>query len=154
MASNDAAAHESARDREDDRTSVRALGTLDEKLMQVDLAAALAQLRQEDGFRTSGRNAMTIVKYDDLRLVLELLGPGARIDDPRPETGGAVVIQVLSGRLRLDAGGQQLDLGAGRLVALDHATPSHIEALDESAFLIWVSWSDAARGARVARPER
>jgi hypothetical protein len=79
--------------------------------------------------------------------VLELLSPGARIEDLRPEAGGAVVIQVLSGRLRLDVEGQRLELAAGRLVALDHVAPSQIEAVEETAFLIWVSWSEAVRGA-------
>ena len=133
--------HESARDREDDDGTVRALASLDAALMHVDLAAALEQLRHESGFADAGRNAMTIVKYRELRIVLELLRPGVRIEDPRPETGGAVVIQVLSGRLRLEADGQAIDLAAGRLVALDHQVPSRLTALDESAFLIWVSWS-------------
>lgn len=144
MAMNPAGDHESARDREDDETSVRALPSLDQKLMHIDLAAALEQLRHEDGFESSGRNAMTIVKYRDLRIVLELMRPGARIDDPRPETGGAVVVQVLSGRLRLEAEGQTIDLSAGRMVALDHIVPSQITALEESAFLIWVSWAERA----------
>lgn len=144
MAMNPAGDHESARDREDDETSVRALPSLDQKLMHIDLAAALEQLRHEEGFESSGRNAMTIVKYRDLRIVLELMRPGARIDDPRPETGGAVVVQVLSGRLRLEAEGQTIDLSAGRMVALDHIVPSQITALEESAFLIWVSWAERA----------
>ncbi|MFO1200765.1 MAG: hypothetical protein U1E86_27760 [Burkholderiaceae bacterium] len=144
MATNPGGDHESARDREDDDTSVRALPSLDEKLMHIDLAAALEQLRHEAGFESSGRNAMTIVKYRDLRIVLELMRPGARIDDPRPETGGAVVVQVLSGRLRLEAEGQTIDLSAGRLVALDHIVPSQLTALEESAFLIWVSWAERA----------
>ena len=97
---------------------------------------------------------MTDVKYRGLRIVLELMRPGARIGDPRPKTGGAVVVQVLSGRLRLEAEGQEIDLAAGRLVALDHLAPSQLTALEESAFLIWVSWTDrAAHGERRdARP--
>lgn len=142
MATDPASGRASASDRQHDETTVRALPSLDEKLMHIDLAAALEQLRHEDGFAASGRNAMTVVKYRDLRIVLELMGPGARIADPRPETGGAVVIQVLSGRLRLEAEGQVIDLSAGRLVALDHVAPSQVTALEESAFLIWVSWTD------------
>jgi quercetin dioxygenase-like cupin family protein len=153
MATNPAGDHESARDREDDDNSVRALPSLDEKLMHIDLAAALEQLRHEDGFASSGRNAMTIVKYRDLRIVLELMQPGARIDDPRPETGGAVVIQVLSGRLRLEAEGQTIDLAAGRLVALDHIVPSQLTAIDESAFLIWVSWAERAAQEEARGPQ-
>lgn len=142
--------HESSRDREDADTTVRALASLDEKLMHVDLAAAVEQLRQEERWASTGRNAMTIVKYRGLRIVLEVMRPGPHIEDARPETGGAVVIQVLSGRLRLRADGQDIDLGAGRLVALDHIVPSELTALEESAFLIWVSWDDGNAESRAA----
>lgn len=141
MATNPAGERESARDREDATTSVRALASLDERLMQVDLTAALEQLRGEDGFASNGRNAMTVVKYPDLRIVLELLRPGACIEDPRPETGGAVAIQVLSGRLRVEAEGQAVELAGGGLAALAQGAPSQLTALEECAFLIWVAWA-------------
>lgn len=141
MATTTNADHQSARDHEDAEGSVRTLASLDEKLMQVDVPALLEQLRHEDGFASSGRNAMTLVKYPDLRIVLELLRPGARLEDPRPETGGAVAVQVLLGRLRLDAEERTIELGVGRLAALAHGVPTQIEALEESAFLIWVSWA-------------
>lgn len=139
---------ESARDREDAETSVRALASVDEKLMHVDLAAACEQLHQEERWQASGRNAMTIVKYRDLRIVLEVMRPGAHIDELHSDTGGAVVVQVLSGRLRLDVEGQAIDVAAGRLIALDHMMPSRLSALEDSAFLLWISWSEEAREER------
>lgn len=155
MATEPAAGTTSALDRRNDQTSVRSLPSLDAKLMDIDLAAALEQLRHEDGFAAAGgRTAMTLVKYPDLRIVLELMRRGARIADPRPETAGAVVIQVLSGRLRLEAAGEAIDLSAGRLVALDHAAPSQVSALEESAFLIWVSWTGRAPHDEDRDPQR
>jgi len=136
-------ARESARDRENDPTSVRTLPALDAKLIQVDVSTACEQLRQEERWRTTGRNAMTVVKYSRLRVVLEIMRPGAQMEDAHPATSGDVVIQVLSGHLQLDVDGQTLDVDAGRLVALDGRVPSVVRALDESAFLIWVSWSES-----------
>lgn len=123
---------------------VRAMPIVEEHLMHVDLEAACEQLRQEPRWSSSGHNAMTLVKYRDLRIVLEVMRPGAGMHDPTPEVDGGVVIQTLSGRLRLDVEGQPLELGAGRLVALDHMMPSQIQALEESAFLIWIAWTERA----------
>jgi quercetin dioxygenase-like cupin family protein len=133
-------AGESSRASEEGRVSVRALPNLGDKVMYLDLEAEQAQLRQEDEWRRMGRNAMTLVKYPDLRIVLEVMRPGARIERRREETDGRVAIQVLSGRIRIEVQHERVEVPAGRLVALDRKVPHDIEALDESAFLIWVSW--------------
>jgi hypothetical protein len=135
---------ESARDAEFDDSSVRSLSGVSARLMEIDLPAAEEQLRAEDAWRRSGRNAVTLVKYPDLRLVLEVMRPGPRIDETHAAHAGRVVVQVLSGCLRLKVDGHALDVPAGRLIALDHRVPEAIEALDESSFLLWVSWPDHA----------
>jgi hypothetical protein len=130
---------ESARDREDDDSSVRSLPDLDARVMEIDLAGIEQQLRTEDRWHTSGRNAATLVKYPDVRLVLEVMRPGASIDETRVERDARVVIQVLSGRLRLTVDQRTLELFPGRIFALDHLLPEHIEPLEETTYLIWVS---------------
>ncbi|MEW6268154.1 MAG: cupin domain-containing protein [Thermodesulfobacteriota bacterium] len=139
---------ESARATESGRESVRSLPSLAEKIMYRDLAAEQVQLRQEDEWQRMGRNAMTLVKYPDLRVVLTVMRPGSRIERNRDETEGRVAIHVLSGRVRLEVGDQRMEVGAGGLLALDHKTPHDIEALEESAFLIWVSWLEGREGER------
>jgi len=139
---------ESARASEHGAASVRALSNLGEKVMYVDLEAEQTQLRQEDEWRRMGRNAMTLVKYPDLRIVLEVMRQGARMERRRAETEGCMALQVLSGRIRLEVGDDHLDLAAGRLVALDRTVPHDIEALEESAFLIWLSWAEEPAAAR------
>src|SRR5207237_1319125 len=143
--------HESARDREDDETSVRALSELDARLMEIDLVAIAEQLRAEDHWQTSGRNAVTLVKYPDVRVVLEVMRPGAMIDENAVERDGRVIIQVLSGRLRLTVDRRAIELSPGRLMALDHMVPEHIEALEESTYLLWVSWCDHGRDGEAPR---
>jgi quercetin dioxygenase-like cupin family protein len=133
---------ESSRDQEDAPTTVRSLSSVNEPLMQIDLLAACEQLRQEERWRTTGRNAMTVVKYRDLRIVLEVMRPGPRMEDGHSDAANALVLQVLSGRLRVELDGQGVELSAGRLLALDHRVPSEVRALEESAFLIWVSWAE------------
>ncbi|HEY8517028.1 MAG TPA: cupin domain-containing protein [Candidatus Binatia bacterium] len=133
-------AGESARAAESGQASVRSLPGLAEKIMFRDLAADEAQLRQEDEWQRMGRNAMTLVKYPDLRVVLTVMKAGSRIERNRDETEGRVAIHVLSGRVRLVVAGERIDVGPGGLLALDHKTPHDIEALEESSFLIWISW--------------
>jgi quercetin dioxygenase-like cupin family protein len=135
----------SSRDREDDDVTVRSLTDLDQDVMNLDVHAAEAQLRAEERWQTTGRNAVTLIKYPNLRVVLEVLRPGTRIEDRRPETAGRVALQILSGRIRVAVGGRDLDLPAGRLLALDRFVPERIDALEESAFLYWVSWPEGAQ---------
>jgi len=108
--------------------------------MYVDLAAEQSQLRDEEQWRTMGRNAMTLVKYPDMRIVLEVMRPGARIEQHRTE--GRIAIQMLSGRIRLKIGDEVVELPAGRLLTLDRMVPHDVEAIEESAFLLWVSWTE------------
>ena len=103
-----------------------------------DLAAELEQLRAEESWRQGVRNAKTLVKEPDLRVVLILLRQGARMEEHRAP--GRITIHTLSGRLRLQLLDQALDLEAGQILMLDADTPHDVEALAESAFLLTIAW--------------
>ena len=52
-----------------------------------------------------------------------------------------ISIQALVGKIRLHLPEQEpLELSAGQLLALDCGMPHDVEALEESAFLLTVSW--------------
>jgi len=119
---------------------LRTSPSLDGTVMYVDIEAEQKQLYEEEQWRTIGRNAMTLVKYPDMRIVLEVMKQGARIEQHRTE--GRVAIQVLSGRIRLRVGDEDVELPAGRLLTLDRMVPHDVEALEQSAFLLWVSWTE------------
>jgi quercetin dioxygenase-like cupin family protein len=105
--------------------------------LELDLAREVAQLRQEPEW-ASGQNARTLIKYDDLRVVLTTLAAGAGL--PGHHTRGRITIQVLSGHLRVRSGERTFDLPAGRLLALDQEVPHDVEAVEESAFLLTIAW--------------
>jgi quercetin dioxygenase-like cupin family protein len=105
--------------------------------LEFDLARELEQLHHEPGW-SSGQNAKTLVKYDDLRVVLIALKPHARL--PEHETEGRIAIQMVAGRIRVRAQGRTFDLPMGRLLALDQGLPHDVEALEESAFLLTIAW--------------
>jgi quercetin dioxygenase-like cupin family protein len=115
---------------------------LDGPQLSFDMAAEVDRLRREAQWTESGHNAITLAKYPDMRLVLAVLRSGKRMATHEPDE--RVSIQVLFGRLRVRAGKQTLDLRQAHLLAVDRAQAHEIEALEDAAFLLTVSWPPAA----------
>ena len=105
--------------------------------LEFDLVRELEQLHHEPGW-SSGQNAKTLAKYDDLRIVLIALKPHARL--PEHQTEGRIAIQTVAGHIQVRAQGRTFDLPMGRLLALDQGVPHDVEALEESAFLLTIAW--------------
>ena len=105
--------------------------------LEFDLATEVDRLRREATWK-SGRNARTLMKYADLRVVLTALQAHTRIPGHRSE--GRISVHMLSGHIRLNACGRTFDLLPGSLLALDQGATHDIEALEESAFLLTIAW--------------
>ena len=110
--------------------------------LEFDLARELEELHREAG-RQSGQNAKTLVKYDDLRVVLMALQAHARI--PVHHTEGRISIHIITGQIRVRAEGRTFDLPAGTLFALDGGLAHDVEALEDSAFLLTIAWPGRSR---------
>ncbi len=106
-----------------------------------DFAAEVARLHAEETWLRGTRNAKTLVKEPDFRLILIALRQGGRMEEHRAP--GRISIHTLSGRLRLQVLGQSIDLSAGQILALDPNIAHDVEALDESAFLLTIAWPRA-----------
>jgi quercetin dioxygenase-like cupin family protein len=115
--------------------------TLADRHLGFDLAAEVEQLKAEPTW-SSGHCARTLIKYDDLRVVLIALAAGHRIPEHKAE--GRVSVHVLSGHIEFRTSERTFDLRAGGLVALDRAVPHDVTAHEESAFLLTIAW--AGRG--------
>lgn len=123
------------------------LPELAEPLLQIDLERELQQLRQEESWeREAGRSSRTLAKYPDFRIVLILMKGGTRMRQHRAE--GRVSIQQLKGlvRIHLEAD-RKLEVSAGHLLVLDCGVLHDVEALEESAFLLTISWRRENRDA-------
>lgn len=112
--------------------------------MSFDLAAEIQRLHQEPDWST-GQNAKTLAKHDNLRIVLTVLDRGGRLPDHR--TAGRISIQAISGHMTVHVGADTIDLPAGRLFVLDRAIPHDVEALESSAFLLTIAWPEEAAAA-------
>jgi quercetin dioxygenase-like cupin family protein len=109
-------------------------------LLQIDLEREPRQLRQEDSWqRETGRSSKTLAKYPDSRIVLILMKGGTRMRQHRAE--GRVSIQQLKGRGRIHLEShRKVEVSAGHLLVLDCGVLHDVEALEESAFLLTISW--------------
>jgi quercetin dioxygenase-like cupin family protein len=118
-------------------------GTLSRPLLQFDLTSELDQLRQDESWlKAAGRSSKTLVKYPDLRIVLIAMKANSRMHE---HTATArISVQSLSGHIRIHLPEQVVDLPAGHLLALDQCVPHDVEATEDSAVLLTVSWPPAA----------
>lgn len=105
--------------------------------LRFDLTAELASLKRELSWQQADRNARTLVREPELRIVLMGLRAGARLEEHRAE--GQVSIHTLAGRIRLSVSGTAVELSADHLLVLARGVAHDVEALDESAFLLTIA---------------
>ena len=108
-----------------------------EPYMEFDLGAEVHHLKAETTWST-GHNARTLVKYDDLRLVLIALRRDARL--PEHQTEGRVTVHVISGHVQVRASERTFSLRTGGILALDPAIRHDVAAIEESAILLTIAW--------------
>jgi quercetin dioxygenase-like cupin family protein len=103
------------------------------------LASEIEQLhRDESWLQPTGRSSKTLVKHPDLRIVLIAMKANTRMHEHT--AAGRISVHSLYGHIRLHLPGRTVDLPAGRLLALDQCVPHDVEALENSAFLLTLSW--------------
>ena len=114
-------------------------GTLSGPLLEFDLASELDQLHRDDSWlQPTGRNSKTLVKHPDLRIVLIAMRANTRMHEHT--AAGRISVHSLNGHIRLHLPERVVDLPAGRLLALDQCVPHDVEAAEDSAFLLTISW--------------
>lgn len=101
--------------------------------VEFDLQAEVQTLKTAAAWST-GRSARTLIKHDELRVVLMALAADARMQEHKAV--GRISIHVLSGHIEIRTTGRTFALRAGGLLALDQGLVHDVHALDESAFVI------------------
>jgi quercetin dioxygenase-like cupin family protein len=128
------------------RAHLTRLPGLADPVLQFDLAKEIEQLRSKESWgRETGRSSETLVKQQDFRVVLILMKANTRMGEHRAE--GRISIHTLEGRICVHLRDQKVELPAGGLLALDCGLRHDVESLEESAFLLTISWpKDYATG--------
>jgi len=113
--------------------------TLSGDLLRFGLTSELDQLhRDESWLHLAGRSSKTLVKHPDLRIVLIAMKANTRMHE---HTAAArISVHSLNGHIRLHLPKRVVDLPAGHLLALDQCVPHEVEAAEDSAFLLTLSW--------------
>src|ERR1700693_4254625 len=116
-------------------------GTLSGSVLQFNLASELDQLhRDESWLHPTGRSSKTLVKYPDLRIVLIAMKANTRMHEHT--AAGRISVHSLNGHIRIHLPEQGVDLPVGHCLALDQCVPHDVEASEDSAFLLTLSWPE------------
>lgn len=100
----------------------------------------IGQLHAEKPWQ-AGHSSKTLAKYPHLRVVLIAMEAGARLHQHK--TQGSIMIQTLRGRIRIALSTGNVEVPAGEFVLLEALTPHEVESIEESEFLLTISWPGA-----------
>ena len=104
------------------------------KLVSIDLMAEVARLKQIPRWTSEDRHAASLVKMGALNILLLTLKKDAELTEHR--ACGPINVYVLVGSIRFTAGGDQLTLAAGSMVALDRDIAHSVQALEETSLIV------------------
>lgn len=109
---------------------------LNAMLLSFSIEKEIEKLHNEAGWTERDRNAITLQKDDNLRVVLMSLHKGTVLQEHKAE--GAITIFVLSGKLIFTAESKDITLEANDLLVLDKPVVHRVEALEETNFLLTI----------------
>ena len=114
------------------------LASLTAPLLTFDLGSEIERLHREEHWLKDGRISKTLVKYSDFRIVLVLMRGGTLMQEHKADA--RISIHALSGRLLVQQPEKTVELSAGHLLVLEKSLPHDVKALEDSAFLLSISW--------------
>ena len=117
------------------------LAALTAPLLTFNQAAETERLRGEEHWLKDGRISETLVKYSDFRIVLILMRAGMLMQEHKADA--RISIQGLSGRLMVQLPEKTVELSSGDLLVLEKCLPHDVRAIEDSAFLLSISWPNA-----------
>jgi quercetin dioxygenase-like cupin family protein len=103
-----------------------------------DLENLTGELRADEAWPAGEPNSTTLVKEPGLRVVAVALRAGAQMKQHR--VPGPLTIQTLAGHARVQLPSHTVDLPKGHLLALEGGMAHGVEALQDSAILLTITW--------------
>jgi len=110
--------------------------------------AIATELRGDSAYGAEGQSARTLIRTDDLRVVLVVLKAGKTISEHHARVTASV--QALSGSIRLRIGDKEHVLTPNSLLVMGSDLPHNVVADTDSAFLLTLGWTGAASSAKPA----
>jgi len=113
--------------------------TLGTPILQCDLLEEIQNLHKEEAWlQGTGPSSKTLVKHPDLRIVLLAMRKKMCMHEHR--TAARISMQTLAGHIRLKLPDRMVELPTGQMLVLDQCVPHDVEAEEDSAFLLTLSW--------------
>jgi quercetin dioxygenase-like cupin family protein len=113
--------------------------TLGIPILQCDLGEEIQSLHKGAAWLQGiGPSSKTLVKHADLRIVL--LAMKKKMCMHEHKTAATISVHTLTGHIRLRLPDRTVELPAGQLLVLDQCVPHDVEAEEDSAFLLTLSW--------------
>ena len=119
-----------------DATKLRPQGEriMDAALVTIDLSSFTTQIKEEQAWKDSDRNAITVFKTDGMRIVLIALHKDAELI--KHTAAGIISVQVLEGQIQFTTGEQTVELSKGQMLTLHKGIPHSVLAKEETVFLL------------------
>lgn len=111
-------------------------GRLGDAVRKIDLVEAAASLRAEPHAPVGGHRQIVLVRRGPVSLILFAFEPHGLLKEHRAD--GEVVIQTLTGRLEVTAGGDVIALEAGQALSLAPGQAHSVGAAEASDMLLTV----------------
>lgn len=110
---------------------------LNAPMVTMDLHSLQGQIKNEASYRNGDRNAITIFKSDDMRIILIALHEGAEMKTHKAP--GIISVQVLEGNIIFTTAVETADRTAGQMLVLQAGIPHSVVAKTASVFLLTLS---------------
>jgi len=110
--------------------------TLKTPMLNFSIDKEIARLKNETAWINGDRNAVTLQKNSNLRVVLISLHKGATLHEHKVE--GPLTLFVLSGKMNFIAGEEKVILEGNEFIVLEKAVPHDVEALEDTTFILTI----------------
>lgn len=110
---------------------------LDAPMVTIDLLSLKTQIKEEETYKNSDRNAITVFKSGTMRIVLVALHEGAEMKTHTAP--GIISVQVLEGNISFKTEQKTADRTTGQMLALHAGIPHSVIAKKDSVFLLTLS---------------
>jgi quercetin dioxygenase-like cupin family protein len=111
-------------------------------ISQFDLPSEIASAENHKPWRT-GVFSKTLVKEQDMRVVLSMMEPGAQMKSHHAD--GSMSVQVLRGTVHLRAESEDHELHSGQMLTLLTSINHDLQASESSAVLFTLSWPESEK---------
>lgn len=105
-------------------------------LLSFSMEKEIEKLQRETAWKDGDRNAVTLQKNSNLRVVLISLRKGATLNEHKVE--GPITLFVVSGKINFIAGEDKVYTESNGLVVLEKAIPHDVEALEDTTFILTI----------------